>query len=183
MTIAETAKIMAILETAYPAFYSKASAVEKASAAKLWQMVFDQEPYQVVQMSVLSLIKNRTNTFPPVPGEVSEKIQELTQPKRMTEMEAWGIVQKALRNSLYGYEEEFAKLPAEIQKTVGSANTLREWALMPADEVHTVVSSNFQRSYKVAAKRQQELNALPGSVKEFLAIATDRVAKQIGDGT
>ena len=116
MNKVETKKIMAILWAAYPGFYAKAGDMDKDAAVKLWQECFEEEPYDLVSAAVYALIKTRPNSFPPTIGEVTAQIQRLTKPDEMTELEAWNLVAKALRNSFYGAAEEFAKLPPIVQR-------------------------------------------------------------------
>ena len=131
-----------------------------------------QECWQITNtasaMRLFCLISTRTSTYPPVPGEVVEMIHRLTSEHQMDGSEAWGLVANALRNSLYGFHEEFQKLPPAVQAAVGSENQLREWAMMDADEVFTVVASNFQKAFRITAAREKEVQKLPGSVKKFL---------------
>ena len=169
MNLVETAKLMAVLETAYPMFYAKKTQQEREDAIRLWAEMFADEPGEVVAMAVKALIKSRVSTFPPGIGEITEKIQQITQPEQMTEMEAWSHVVKAVRNSNYNSAEEFHKLPPVIQRLVGAPSQLREWAVMDSETFNSVVASNFQRSYKVRAKNEQEYLALPNSVKTFMA--------------
>lgn len=91
----------------------------------------------------------------------------------MTEAEAWGIVAKALRNSAYGSREEFDKFPPVIKRIVGSPSQLREWSMMDSETVHSVVASNFQRSYKAIAQREKELAKLPPDVKALVGKLAD----------
>lgn len=63
-----------------------------------------------------------------------------------------------------------------MQRLVGSASQLREWAMMDADTVSSVVASNFQRSYKVRAKNEREILALPSSVRGYMAQLTERIS-------
>lgn len=100
----------------------------------------------------------------------------------MTELEAWGLVATALRNSAYGSVGEFAKLPPAVKRVVRNPEQLREWALMDADEVQTVIASNFQRSYRTAAKQERDLQALPSSIRQFLAANASAVAKPLPQG-
>ena len=39
---------------------------------------------------------------------------------------------------------------------------------MDTDTVHSVVASNFQRSYRVISSREKEINALPADVRKFV---------------
>lgn len=169
MNLVETAKLMAVLETAYPMFYAKKTEQEREDAIRLWAEMFADEPGEVVAMAVKALIKSRVSNFPPGIGEITEKIQQIVQPEQMTEMEAWGLVLKAIGNSSYNSGEEFKKLPPVIQRLVGAPSQLREWASMDTETLNSVVASNFQRSYKVRAKHEREYLALPSSVKTYMA--------------
>lgn len=173
MNLVETAKLMAVLETAYPMFYAKKTQQEREDAIRLWAEMFADEPGEVVAMAVKALIKSRVSTFPPGIGEITEKIQQLTQPEQMTEMEAWSLVAKAVSNSAYNSGEEFKKLPPVVQRLVGSPAQLKEWSMMDSETFNSVVSSNFQRSYKVRAKHERDYLALPSSVKTFMASLSD----------
>lgn len=173
MNLVETAKLMAVLETAYPMFYAKKTQQEREDAIRLWAEMFADEPGEVVAMAVKALIKSRVSTFPPGIGEITEKIQQITQPEQMTEMEAWSLVLKAIGNSNYNSGEEFKKLPPVLQRIVGAPSQLREWAAMDSETLNSVVASNFQRSYKVRAKNERDYLALPSSVKTFMAGITE----------
>lgn len=169
MTRAETIKTMSVLRAAYPMFYSNMSSEDTKTVVELWSRILGEYDYSVVNAAIVGLISTRTSTYPPVPGEVVEMIHRLTEPRQMDGAEAWGLVAGALRNSLYGFHEEFQKLPPPVQAAVGSENQLREWAMVDAGEVSTVVASNFQKAFRITAAREKELAKLPGSVKTFVA--------------
>lgn len=176
MTRDETLAIMTVLKTAYPSFYKDMNRETALQAVSLWTEMFSDDKPEIVAAAVKALIKTRKEGYPPTIGEVSAKIAELTQPKEMTELEAWSLVERACRNGLHGAAEEFAKLPPLIQKAVGSPNQLREWAMMDADTVKSVVASNFMRSFKVYQKRERDMAMLPGDVRQLLEGVTERLA-------
>lgn len=176
MNLTETSAVMDILTIAYPQFYKTQSDLERISAAKLWAEMFRDDDVRAVLAAVKALIASDEKGFPPVIGAVKEKIRMLTQPPEMTEQEAWNYVQNACRNSLYNSAEEYAKLPEAVQRLVGSHNQLKEWAMMDADELRTVVASNFMRSYRVRAKSERELAALPGDVRQFVSLMAGKTA-------
>ena len=171
MTREETIKILAVLRGAYPAFYRDITKQEAESTIALWESMFDEEPYELVAAAVKAFISGDRKGFPPAIGQVKERIRQITQPEEMTEQEAWSLVSKALRNSTYGSEEEFAKLPPEIQAVVHDPGQLRQWARSPADSVETVVASNFMRSFRAKQKASKEYLALPTSVKQLMITA------------
>lgn len=173
MTYDETLAIMAVLKAAYPNFYRDMKRSEAEGIVSLWTEMFRDEPAEVVAVAVKAHIANDKKGFPPHIGAIKEAILKIKRPDEMTEIEAWGYIQRATRNSIYNAVEEYQKLPELLQRLVGSPQQLRDWALMDADVVHSVVASNFQRSFKARATNERELLALPSDVRDFMAQLAD----------
>ena len=171
MTREDTIKILSVLRGAYPAFYRDITKQEAESTIALWESMFDEEPYELVAAAVKAFISGDGKGFPPAIGQIKERIRLITTPEEMTEQEAWALVSKALRNSTYGSEEEFAKLPPEVKSVVHDPGQLKQWAMSPADEVETVIASNFMRSFRVKQKATKEYLALPTEVKRLMISA------------
>ena len=171
MTREDTIKILSVLRGAYPAFYRDITKQEAESTIALWESMFDEEPYELVAAAVKAFISGDGKGFPPAIGQIKERIRLITTPEEMTEQEAWALVSKALRNSTYGSEEEFAKLPPEVKSVVHDPGQLKQWAMSPADEVETVIASNFQRSFRAKQKATKEYMALPTEVKRLMISA------------
>ena len=129
-------------------------------------MFADDRP-DLVAAAVKSFVVTDTKGYPPHIGVIKDKMRLFTTPEAMTEQEAWGLVRKALSNSLYHSDEEYNALPRLIQSLVGSPSQLKEWALMDESTVQSVVASNFMRSYRARAKHQEEFDALPEDVKQI----------------
>ena len=168
MTREDTLDLLSVLKAAYPNFYRDMTRQDANHVIDLWFEMFKDEPAELVALAVKAHIAADTKGFPPHIGAIKDAIVKIQQPNEMTEMEAWGLVQNALRNGYYGAQEEFAKLPPVVQRLVGSPNQLREWALMDTETVSSVVASNFQRSYKARAKSEREFLALPADVKNTM---------------
>lgn len=175
MTLQETATIMDILTAAYPHFYGGKNAPDPANTLSLWASVFADDDVQLVAAAVKAIIVADTREFPPTIAHVKEQMQKLTRREAMTEAEAWTLVSKATRNGLYGSKEEFDKLPPQLQKLVGSPEQLRVWAMMDSDTLHSVVASNFQRSYKVIVQREQTEAKLPRDVLALVSGMSERM--------
>lgn len=167
MTRKQTATIMEILATAYPRFYSGPNAPDLRKSIELWAEMFADDDVAIVAAAVKALIASERE-FPPLIGTVKQKIRELTEKPALSEAEAWGLISKAVRNSIWDSKKEFDKLPANLQKLVGSPSQLKEWAMMDSETLHSVVASNIQRSYKVIAKREEEYKKLPSDVKRLV---------------
>lgn len=165
MTRSETALIMAVLQTAYPSYYRGVSKAEADAALNLWAEMFAGDDYGTVEAAVKALIATKTDDWPPTIGAVKEKLLLVTRRQGMSEMEAWGLVFRALRNSLYDSKAEFERLPPDVQRAVGSPNQLREWAMMDSETVQSVVASNFMRGFRTNAVRQRELDLLPPKIR------------------
>jgi hypothetical protein len=187
MTKKETAAIMMILETAYPRFYANKTAEEKQAALNLWATLFADDNTKIVTEAVKSVIC--TLEFPPVPADIKKKIAQLTQLQALSEMEAWGLVLKAIKNANYysnpgeksKAQEMFEKLPEICQRLVGSPNQLREWANIEIDVLSTVVQSNFIKSYRIKAQQLKESSMLPESSKKLIGELTKTMLAESGE--
>jgi hypothetical protein len=165
MTIKETMGLLSLIQVYYPRFVEGR---DVSQTAKAWQLLFADDDYQLVQAALIAYVATDTKGFPPMPGALKDQMAKKV--TRMTEMEAWNLIRQAISNSAYHSEEEFAKLPPECQRLVGSPGRLYDWAVSDADDVDTVIASNIQRSYRtlvehddyVAKIPQATLHALPG---------------------
>lgn len=171
MTREDTIKVLSVLRGAYPAFYQDITKKEAENTIALWASMFEEEPYELVGAAVKAFISGDGKGFPPAIGQIKERIRLITTPEEMTEQEAWSLVSKALRNSTYGSEEEFAKLPPEVQAVVHDPGQLKQWAMSPAEDVESVIASNFMRSFRAKQKASKEYMALPTEVKRLMISA------------
>ena len=178
----ETAMILATLKAAYPSFYRDMSQEDAMAAANLWYDLFADNDYTLVLAAVKALIKTRTNTFPPVPGEVTEQIHKLTHPDELTSADAWTMVKRAASRGLYNATEEFDKLPPPVQRIVGSPAQLRSWAEIDPQQFDTVVASNFRRAYDARRESDREYEALPQGAKEVMQEIAAVAFKSLPEG-
>ena len=155
MTREETIKILTVLKVAYPQFYAKQTKTDLQQVVSVWEMMFAGDDYQIVNAAVMAVINTDTNGFPPNIGTIKEQIRRFQTPETDTAMEAWNQVRKAI--SYYNSKQNFDALPELAKKIVGSANQLRDWAVMDSEDVNTVVQSNFLKAYR--AKEVQEIVA------------------------
>jgi hypothetical protein len=92
----------------------------------------------------------RTVKFKPTVASLLEMIPK----SDMTELEAWNMVAKAIKSSTYHSQEEWDKLPNDIQSQI-TPEELKRLA-MTEDLNVEVVQSNFMRSYKQKVKTEQK---------------------------
>lgn len=162
----DTARIMAIIYEAYHFFYKDSSDQKAATAISLWHNMFQSEPYELVEAAIYAHIAK--SEHPPTVAHIKKEINFLRNPNELSEAEAMNAIIQAASNSLYNAAEEFQKLPATLQKLVGSPRQLREYALMDSKTMNSVITSNLSRSYKVLVQREASLQALPDITKLYL---------------
>ena len=165
MTREETVKIIRIMVDSYPNYKPN----NISDTVDVWQMMLSDYDYNLVAMALKAYILSDTSGFAPSIGQLVAKIQILTKPQELSEMEAWSLVRKAIGNGNYGSVEEFEKLPPTVQKAVGSADMIKRWAMSDSNEVSTVIQSNFLRSYRTAVKRDEEYAKMPEDVKKLIS--------------
>ena len=163
MTREETVKIIRIMVDSYPNYKPN----DISETVDVWQMMLSDYDYNLVAMALKAYILSDTSGFAPSIGQLVGKIQTLTKPKELNEMEAWSLVCDALKNCGYNYVEEYEKLPPLVQKAVGLPTQLQEWALTE-NLNKDVVGSNFMRCYRIEVERQNEISKMPQNVRELL---------------
>lgn len=168
MTELETGRLIAVIAEIYP-HYLNGRNIETTVA--LWHDLFADDSYAEVNAALKAFVATDEKGFAPAPGAIRALLHKLRQPEgETTETEAWALVQKATRNSIYNADKEFAALPEDIQRCVGSPATLREWAVMDSETLNSVVASNFMRGYKVRAVQVREMQKLPPAVREVFGL-------------
>lgn len=177
MTREDVQDLLMMVQAVYPNY----NPPSKTAAVNAWLMCLGEYDNKVVQLAFTTYMTTNTSGFPPVPGQLVEIMQVLTQPSELNELEAWSIVRKALRNCNYNSEQEFAKLPTIIQKTVGTPQQLRIWA-SDTEFNENVVSSNFIKTYRTEVKRAIELNKIPSDIKKVIEMVNkNSLSNQITD--
>jgi len=175
MTETDTIKMLTILRAAYPHSFKDSTKADYEAMVALWTRLFADDNPAEVSAAIDALIATRTVGYSPTPGEVKEQIRKLRQANELDEMSAWALVSKACSNGIYGYKEEFAKLPPEVQRAVGAPEQLREWAMMDSEAVASVIASNFQRNYRTMQARNHEMAKLPSSVSAMISGIADHM--------
>ena len=167
MTRDETIKILMVIQAAYPNYKPP----DKTIAVNVWAEMLSDIPYEKVSAAVKMYIQTDTSGFAPSVGDVRERVCDIfAKEDDLNETAAWSMVWKAICNSGYHAEEEFAKLPPVIQRTVHSPAQLREWALLEniKKKTITVLQSDFQRTFRVEQQRERERRKLSPDVLKLM---------------
>ena len=163
MTREETVKIIRIICDSYPNYKPS----NLSETVDVWCMMLSDYTYEQVSVALKAYILSDISGFAPSIGQLVGKIQTISQPQELNEMEAWSLVSRAIRNSTYNSVEEFAKLPPLVQKAVGLPDQLRTWA-MDENYNEQVASSNFIKCYRTEVARSQELSKMPSDVRKII---------------
>ena len=166
MTKQDTYQVLGILRAIYPGSFV-GSDDEERLRIELWQKLFADETVKEVRRAVEAFVVTDKRGFMPVPGQIKEQIAILRDSGGLNEQDAWELVTNALCNSSYGSVEEFAKLPADVRRAVGSPNMLKSWAAVNISELQTVIASNFKRDYRAIVAQQRDLAKIPEAVKQL----------------
>lgn len=142
------------------AVYTDPKFLPDMDALNIWYMFMQDLDYRTISNAIAKYIS--TNKWPPTVADIRGMAVEVTAPPEDTlgELEAWALVQKAIRNGTYGAEREFEELPPIVQKAVGDPSNIREWA-QAEDDAKTVIQSQFQRAYRTALQRSKEEAQMP----------------------
>lgn len=165
MTREEVLKIILIIKNTYPKTYERFTKSDFEGMADVWAIVLEEYTYQQISLGLKAYLTTNTSGFPPVPAQLIAYTREKNPAKEMTSNEAWDLVYKAICRGIYHYEEEFNKLPELCHKAIGSAESLRELAMMDTNTVLSVEGSHFKRNYETLAKRQQEYEKTPAKIR------------------
>lgn len=162
----------AVLTKAMKAVYTSPSFLPDQYAFDTWYGLLKDLDYKLLSLGLKKYMQ--TEWKEPSIAALRKCANSIApQSTELNETEAWEKVSKAIRNSGYHAEEEFARLPKLIQKAVSSPGQLREWAL--SENVDgtwwSVVQSNFQRTYRAEVQREQERRKLSPDLLKIMDVA------------
>lgn len=164
MTVNDARKIIAVMLVSYPNF----KPIDTELMATTWADMLNEYSYEQVSVALKCYITTDTSGFAPSIGQLIDKLKTVEQPQELNELQAWGLVRKAINNSGYHSEEEFAKLPQLVQKAVGTPGQLKQWGLSDIESIETVAQSNFMRTYRAVVKREDEVSRMPKEIRQLI---------------
>nr|DAM32597.1 MAG TPA: replisome organizer [Caudoviricetes sp.] len=156
MTKNEFATLAIAIKSAYPA----SKILEDTASMDFWYRMLQDVNYKVAENAIAEHIC--TNVYPPNIAEIRKLCAERTQRPVLPFDEAWGVVQKAMRD--YGFYnpqkafETMDELTLEVVKNLG-------WSRLCQSENPTANRANFREAYEAKAKAIQNNMQLP----EFVA--------------
>ena len=167
MTREDTKKLLTLMQAEYPNSFAKLNELGMKMKVDLWASEFKDDPFESVY-AALRMYMETGAEFAPNIGQIRKRMRMQQEQDELSEGEAWALVSKACANGSYGYMKEFGKLPPIVQKAVGRAEQLKEWAAMDETTVQSVVASNFMKSFRAARERQKEIESYPPALTEMI---------------
>lgn len=174
----ETKMIIKMLSAVFANEFGRKSQEQLTQMIDVWSVLLKDEDANMIANATEAYLKTSTNAFAPTPGMLIQKAHEIFDKPGMTELEAWGHIAKALKNSGYHSKEEWEKLPPDVKMCV-TPEQLKAWA---QDENFnpSVESSNFQRSFRAREKARIEYERLPKETKALIQHQTkQKIVEQI----
>ncbi len=163
------------------AVYADPAFLTDADAILVWYSLLKDFTYESVSKAIQEVM--RTSRFKPTVADIIERIHVAETPEQLTAPEAWSLVRRAMRNSIYGAEAEFEKLPAACRRAIGSPESLRELATMDEDTVESVQQSHFIKTYRAVTEKsaREERATLPQHLQNIqkLEELQERTAKAL----
>ena len=99
-------------------FYRGLTDGDAKAVVTLWKIQFAEDSYKDVSLAVHTLISTRTDTFPPVIGEIKEVLRSITHPEEIPSGDAWDMVMKCIKRGTVHAAEDWAQLPADVRAAV-----------------------------------------------------------------
>lgn len=152
MTMSENGKngkrALSILKGAYPIWFERLGNQTAVAMLNTWNAVLARYTADEVESAIYALIPVWPE--PPTLQQVLAQIRESrAQEHELDAYQAWDKVRRAAQNGIYESKKEFDRLPALVQKAVGSAAAIHQWALdSPA---------SFERQFKSFERRYTAL--------------------------
>lgn len=145
MTREQTKAVLMTIIATYPAYKPAVRAVD------VWAAILEPYDYAEIGKGLAAYIRSDTSGYAPSPGQIIAASKAALAPE-LSDGEAWGLVVLAMRNSTYGAEREFAKLPEVVRRAVGSPAVLTSWGQL-AEASLAGAEASFKRSYKAEVQR------------------------------
>ena len=163
MSEQETLKILTVLRAAYPMFYRGLKDGDAKAVVNLWQIQFAEDSYKDVSLAVHTLISTRTDTFPPVIGEIKEVLRSITHPEEIPSGDAWDMVMKCIKRGTVHAADDWSNLPADVRAAVSVDEIKRHAENEEFNE--GVEKSLFLKRWAVLRDRRRTEQQMPPTLK------------------
>lgn len=136
---------------------------EMKPTAILWEKALSDIPYDVAEKALIKVLS--TSHFFPTIADIREAVAQMTQPRTLDAMEAWGLIIEAIRKFGYSRQKEAMDfLPDDVAEMV---KRFTWWELCMSENPETL-RAQFRMAWETQSKRKNELKALPAEIRGLL---------------
>lgn len=153
MNISETAKILGYLKFTYVNSFSKMDEKEKEVMASVWAKHFQNDDFKHVMQAVENLCL--TSKFVPTVADIKEEMFNISNVKQKDVGEAWEIALRSCSCTPQYAKNNYDKLPANIQKALGSHTRLVEIGYMDNNAL-SFARKDFEKAYEIVLERERK---------------------------
>lgn len=152
----EIINLLAIATANFPNMQEK----DMKPTAILWEKSLSDIDYPIAEKALLKVLS--TSRFFPTIADIREATAQITQPRQLDAMEAWGLIIQAIRK--YGYyrtKEAMESLPPDVVEMV---RRFTWYELCMSENIETL-RAQFRMAWDIQSKRKKELSALPTDIR------------------
>ena len=156
MTREETLQVLMTISAAYPSWgLGKKGGLELEAAVAIWHAALQDDDYSTIYAGCIDYIRSDISGFAPSIGQIRHLAAKMAHPDAFTDKteEAVAMVRQAVRKGYYRTQEAYDELPEEVQKAVGSPETLKAWSRLTEENFESVALSHFRKSYRTYQER------------------------------
>ncbi len=164
MTIEQFTVLVKAMKTAY----QSPNFIADDYAVKLWYSMLKDSPYEALNIAIQRHIA--TNRYPPTIADLRGSVS----PKEKDWSEGWEEVKRAIRKYGSYREKEALDSMSPLTREIVQRFGFKEICMSENEDVSR---ANFRMAYEQSAKKNNELNVLPETVKVRL-----NGILQIGEG-
>lgn len=168
MTSAEVWKLVTVVR-AYPQ-YRTATPEDLDGLHSLWSMALGEYSYREASAALAAWVKTDVKGFPPVPGQIIDKIHGMKSNGELTASEAFSAYWDAVCDGIYNAKAKFDALPEIVQRVAGSAANISA-AAMDENTNYDVEKALFEKKYHIELSRMKEEAKIPASIRNLIAQA------------
>jgi hypothetical protein len=149
---------------------------EMKPTAILWEKALADLSYEVAEQSLIKVLS--TSKFFPTVADIREAAAQITEPRTIDAMEAWGLIGEAIRKfGYYRQKEAMEFLPDDVREMVKRFT----WRDLCLSENPETLRAQFRMAWETQSKRRNEMKAIPAQIRELIE-DTSKGMKMLGDG-
>jgi len=169
-TLNEVVSVIGVLKLAYPSFGARLTEDEWAALPRVWHRLLRDIPFDLLDAAAAHYATTSGSAFPPSIAELRDMAFKVANPNRVSAEEAWGEVQKAIRQT------GFYRAPEFDDPAIGRAVQIIGWRALCLSENEMADRAHFFRVYQAVAEREKH-NALMLPEVRAVAARLEAVAR------